>query len=119
MAAHFKAEKDAAVVAFLKNEGAIPMVRGNVPQFVYAGHTDNRIFGCAKNPYDRTRTCGGSSGGDGALVSAKCVPFAIGTDIGGSIRSPAACSGIIGFKPTSQRNSMRGIVVPTTSYSMP
>ena len=101
MAAHFKAEKDAAVVAFLKSEGAIPMVRGNVPQFVYAGHTDNRIFGCALNPYDKTRTCAGSSGGDGALVSAKCVPFAIGTDIGGSIRAPAACLGIIGFKPTA------------------
>jgi Asp-tRNA(Asn)/Glu-tRNA(Gln) amidotransferase A subunit family amidase len=101
MAAHFKADKDAAVVAFLKSEGAIPMVRGNVPQFVYAGHTENRIFGCALNPYDKTRTCAGSSGGDGALVSAKCVPFAIGTDIGGSIRAPAACLGIIGFKPTA------------------
>ena len=52
MAAHYRPDKDAAVVHLLKNEGAIPMVRGNVPQFVYAGHTVNRIFGCAKNPYD-------------------------------------------------------------------
>lgn len=61
----------------------------------------------------------GSSGGDGALVSAKCVPFAIGTDIGGSIRAPAACNGIIGFKPTSQRSTSRGCVAPTPGYSMP
>jgi Asp-tRNA(Asn)/Glu-tRNA(Gln) amidotransferase A subunit family amidase len=101
MAVTFRAEKDASIVTHFKKEGAIPMVRGNVPQLLSAGHTDNRIFGCALNPYDKTRTCGGSSGGDGALVSAKCIPFAIATDIGGSIRSPAACSGVIGFKPTS------------------
>jgi len=68
---------------------------------ICCGHSENRIFGCALNPYDKDRTCGGSSGGDGALVSAKCVPLSIGTDIGGSIRSPAHCSGVIGFKPTS------------------
>jgi len=57
------------------------------------------------NPYDKSRTCSGSSGGDAALVSKRCVPFAIGTDVGGSIRAPAACTGIVGFKPTPQRNS--------------
>jgi Asp-tRNA(Asn)/Glu-tRNA(Gln) amidotransferase A subunit family amidase len=100
MAAHYVAKEDAVVVKLLKREGAIPIVRGNLCQFVYVGHTDNRIFGRAVNPYDSMRTCGGSSGGDGALVASRCVPFAIGTDIGGSIRSPASCSGIIGFKPT-------------------
>lgn len=119
MAAHYKAEKDAAVVQLLKSQGAIPMVRGNVPQFVYVGHSENRIFGRALNPYDKTRTCAGSSGGDAGLVASKCVAFAIGTDIGGSIRAPASCNGIIGFKPTSQRNSNKGVVVPTPSYSMP
>jgi Asp-tRNA(Asn)/Glu-tRNA(Gln) amidotransferase A subunit family amidase len=102
----------------MKKEGAIPIVRGNLPQFVWVGHTENRIFGRALNPYDKTRTCGGSSGGDGALVSSRCVVFAIGTDIGGSIRSPAACSGIIGFKPTAQRTTNRGVLVPTAGYSM-
>ncbi len=102
----------------MKREGAIPIVRGNLPQFVWVGHTENRIFGRALNPYDKTRTCGGSSGGDGGLVSSRCVPFAIGTDIGGSIRSPAACNGIIGFKPTAQRGTTRGCVVPTKGYSM-
>jgi Asp-tRNA(Asn)/Glu-tRNA(Gln) amidotransferase A subunit family amidase len=85
----------------LKYEGAIPIVRGNCPQFCWVGHTENRIFGRGLNPYDKNRTVGGSSGGDGALVSARCVVFGIGTDIGGSIRSPAACNGIIGFKPTA------------------
>ena len=88
-----------------------------MPQFVYVGHTDNRIYGRALNPYDQTRTCGGSSGGDGGLVAARCVPFAVGTDIGGSIRSPAACNGIIGFKPTSERGTCEGLIVPTAGYS--
>lgn len=65
------------------------------------GHTYNKIFGRALNLFDQTRTTSGSSGGDAGLVAAKCVPFAIGTDIGGSIRGPAACNGILGFKPTS------------------
>lgn len=101
MAAHYKAEKDAVTVAMLKHEGAVPMVRGNVPQFCYVGHTDNNVFGLSKNPYDQDRTVSGSSGGDAALVASRCVPFSIGTDIGGSIRAPAACNGIVGFKPTS------------------
>jgi len=52
------------------------------------------------------------------LVSARCVVFAIGTDIGGSIRSPAACNGIIGFKPTAHRSTNRGVIVPAVGYSM-
>jgi len=52
------------------------------------------------NPHDALRTCGGSSGGDAGLVAARCVPFALGTDIGGSIRCPAHFNGVYGFKPT-------------------
>jgi Asp-tRNA(Asn)/Glu-tRNA(Gln) amidotransferase A subunit family amidase len=105
MGAHYVAEKDAEIVNMMKSEGAIPIVRGSCPQLCWSGHTENSIFGVAKNPYDETRTTSGSSGGDAALVSSKCVPFAIGTDIGGSIRGPAAANGIIGFKPTSQRST--------------
>jgi Asp-tRNA(Asn)/Glu-tRNA(Gln) amidotransferase A subunit family amidase len=119
MHAHFVAKKDAAVVALIKREGAIPIVRGNTPQLAWVGHTDNRVFGLAKNPYDPTRTTSGSSGGDAGLVASKCVPFALGTDIGGSVRAPAACNGILGFKPTSQRSSMRGGVNCVPGYSMP
>ena len=116
MAAHFVGDRDCAIVAMLKREGAIPMVRGNLPQYCMAGHTDNHIFGRAKNPYDNDRTCGGSSGGDAGLVAAKCVPFAVGSDIGGSIRCPAACNGIIGFKPTAYRSTLDGMLFPSPGY---
>jgi len=119
MAAHFVAEKDAQLVAMMKREGAIPVVRGSCPQLCWMGHTTNKIFGCGKNPYNPERTVSGSSGGDGALVSARCVPFALGTDIGGSVRAPAACNGIIGFKPTSQRSTQRGVVTSMIGYSSP
>lgn len=119
MAAHYKAPEDAALVAMIKKEGAVPMIRGNVPQFMWSGYTENRIFGQSKNPYDNTRTVSGSSGGDGGLVGSRCVPFAIGTDIGGSVRGPAAANGIVGFKATAQRSSMVGSVGPYTGYTCP
>lgn len=97
----------------------MPMVRGNVPQFMYTGHTANRIFGTGKNPYDESRTVSGSSGGDAGMVAARCVPFALGTDIGGSVRGPAHANGIVGFKPTSHRSSTRGQVNCAKGYSMP
>jgi fatty acid amide hydrolase len=98
------------LVRVLRESGAIPMVRGNVPQLMLVPETDNRIFGCALNPYDRKRTPGGSSGGDGVLVSTGAVPLAIGTDIGGSIRIPAHNCGVVGFKPTPSRMSKKGCV---------
>ena len=70
-------------------------------------HSDNYIWGCAKNIYNRDRSCGGSSGGDGGLVAARCVPLALVNDIGGSIRIPATFNGIVGFKPTQGRFSNR------------
>ena len=94
------AKEDAVVVKQWKDQGAIPMVKGNVPQLVFALQSENDIYGRALNPYDALRTCGGSSGGDAGLVAARCVPLALGTDIGGSIRCPASFNGIYGFKPT-------------------
>ena len=63
-------------------------------------HSINNIYGTSLNPHNVSRTCGGSSGGDAGLVSSKCVPLSIGTDIGGSIRVPSSFCGIYGFKPT-------------------
>ena len=63
-------------------------------------HSTNYIWGTAKNFYQNNRSCGGSSGGDGGLVSARCVPLALGSDVGGSIRIPATFNGVTGFKPT-------------------
>ena len=70
--------------------------------------SNNLIWGHAKNPHDFSRSCGGSSGGDAGLIAARCVPCAVGTDIGGSLRFPAYFCGVPGFKPTSLRLSKRG-----------
>ncbi len=70
--------------------------------------TTNKLWGTGENPLDRTRTVGGSSGGDAGLVSAKCVPMGIGSDLGGSLRIPAAFTGTLSFKPTCGRTSLRG-----------
>jgi fatty acid amide hydrolase len=94
----------------LLDAGAIILVKGNIPQLVYSCHSDNRVWGCAKNPYDQSRSCGGSSGGDAGLVASRCIPMALGTDIGGSIRIPCHFTGIRGFKPTSERTSALGSI---------
>mmetsp|Transcript_20684 Transcript_20684/g.19693 ORF Transcript_20684/g.19693 Transcript_20684/m.19693 type:complete len:104 (+) Transcript_20684:577-888(+) len=102
----------------MKAEGAIPMVKGNLPQEALILHSENEIYGTALNPHDPARTCGGSSGGDGGLVGARCVPFAVGSDLGGSIRCPTAFAGVVGFKPTGQRTLYQGIVggIPGGKY---
>ena len=110
-----KAKYNAACVAPLLEAGAIPMVRGNVPQAGATIHAENPVFGRAMNPYDHTRSCGGSSGGDAGLVAARCVPIAIGSDIGGSIRIPATFTGTVGFKPTQGRISAKGYHTGSTS----
>jgi Asp-tRNA(Asn)/Glu-tRNA(Gln) amidotransferase A subunit family amidase len=71
-------------------------------------HTDNRVWGCAKNPYDNTRSCAGSSGGDAGLVASRCTPLAFGTDDSGSIRVPSTFLGTCGFTPTAKRVSAEG-----------
>eukprot|EP01060_Flectonema_neradi_P004826 TRINITY_DN13161_c1_g1_i1.p1 TRINITY_DN13161_c1_g1~~TRINITY_DN13161_c1_g1_i1.p1 ORF type:complete len:602 (+),score=111.84 TRINITY_DN13161_c1_g1_i1:53-1858(+) len=100
------------LVQLLVNEGAITYVRSNIPQALMLPESFNAIWGVAKNPYDKTRTPGGSSGGEGALVATGASALGIGTDIGGSIRIPAAFCGVFGFKPTPQRISGHGCGVP-------
>lgn len=75
--------------------------------------SNNKIWGRCYNPYNKERTAGGSSGGDAALVSSRCVLLGVGNDIGGSIRIPAAFCGIYGFKPTAGRLTWSGV----TDYS--
>lgn len=79
----------------------------------------NPIYGTARNPHDINRSCGGSSGGEGGLVAAKCTPIGFGTDVGGSIRIPAAFCGVYGFKPTSQRVTYKGITLPVKYGTCP
>ncbi|CDW91491.1 amidase family protein [Stylonychia lemnae] len=78
-------QEDANIVKVIRQEGGIPFVKSNVPQMTLSLHTDNPIFGQAQNPYDETRNTGGSSGGEGGLLAARCSPIGIGTDILGSL----------------------------------
>jgi fatty acid amide hydrolase len=86
-------------VLLLRKMGLIPFVRTTTPQSNKTFCTNNNITGYAKNPWDETRSCGGSSGGEGGMVGSHCSPIGIGSDIGGSSRIPCAFNGIITLKP--------------------
>jgi amidase len=105
-------QDDATVVARLRAAGAILLGKTNTPELTLAGETDNLVYGQTNNPYDLSRTPGGSSGGAGAIIAAGGSPFDIGSDTGGSIRLPAHFCGIAGIKPTSGRVPRTGHVVP-------
>lgn len=94
------ATEDSTIVSRLIQEGAIVMGITNVPEFLSAYETDNLVYGRTNNPYDLSKTPGGSSGGCAALVAAGCIPLSLGSDAGGSIRWPAHCTGVAGHKPT-------------------
>jgi aspartyl-tRNA(Asn)/glutamyl-tRNA(Gln) amidotransferase subunit A len=84
----------------LRRAGAIPVGKTATPEFAFDSLTDTPAWGTTRNPWDLSKTPGGSSGGSAAAVSAGIVPFATGTDEGGSVRSPAAFCGLVGLKPT-------------------
>ena len=96
-------DRDATVVARLRAAGGILLGKTNTPEFTWSDETDNDVYGRTSNPYDLSRTPGGSSGGPAAIVAAGGVPFDIGSDTGNSIRQPAHVCGIAGIKPTSGR----------------
>lgn len=98
--AGYVADHDERPVARLREAGAVFVGKTNVPEFAMRGYTDNSIFGVTRNPWDLSRTPGGSSGGAVAAVAAGLVPLALATDGGGSIRRPAAHTGLVGLKPT-------------------
>jgi amidase len=95
--------EDATLVARLRAAGAIPIARTNLPDLLFAFECDNLIHGVTSNPYDVTRTSGGSSGGEAALIAACGSPLGLGSDAAGSVRLPAAFCGIAAIKPTSGR----------------
>jgi amidase len=97
------AQRDAPVVARLRAAGAVILGSTNVPEFLMAYETDNLLFGRTNNPWDLSRTPGGSSGGEAAAIAAGCSAGGMGSDGGGSIRIPAHFSGICGLKPTPGR----------------
>jgi amidase len=96
-------DRDATVAARLKDAGAILLGKTNTPEFTWSDETDNDVYGRTSNPYDLTRTPGGSSGGAAAIVAAGGSTFDIGSDTGDSIRQPAHVCGIAGIKPTQGR----------------
>lgn len=110
----FRPGKDATCVERLRNEGAILMGKTNTPEFTLSFKTDNLIFGQTNNPFDTSRTPGGSSGGAAAIIGAGGSPFDVGTDTGGSIRLPGHFCGINGIKPTTGRVPCTGNALPTS-----
>jgi aspartyl-tRNA(Asn)/glutamyl-tRNA(Gln) amidotransferase subunit A len=96
-------ERDSVIVERLRNAGAIIVARTNTPEFAWRGSTDNRLFGETANPWDSSKTAGGSSGGAAAAVATGCGPLALGTDGAGSIRIPASFCGTFGIKPSVGR----------------
>jgi fatty acid amide hydrolase len=102
------ATHDAAMVTALREAGAVVLGRTNLSQTMLYAEARNPIFGQTANPWSLAHTPGGSSGGEGAAIASGMSPLGVGTDIGGSIRTPAHFCGISGFKPTLDRLPMRG-----------
>jgi amidase len=105
-----RSKRDATLVTRLRDAGAIPIARTNLPDLLFAFESDNLIFGRTNNPYDHARTSGGSSGGEAALIAACGSPFGLGSDAAGSVRLPAHYCGIASLKPTSGRLARTGHV---------
>ena len=106
------AETHSALVARLVAAGCVVVGKTNTPELGWQAETDNPVFGRTRNPWDRTRSPGGSSGGSAAAIAAGMVPLATGSDGGGSIRIPAALCGLSGLKPSLGRVPVGGAEPP-------
>ncbi len=101
--ADFVPDIDALVVERQRHAGAVMVGKTNTPEFGAGSHTFNPVFGITRNPYDVGKTCGGSSGGAAVALAARMLPLCDGSDLGGSLRNPAAFCNIVGFRPSPGR----------------
>ena len=102
---------DSLIVSRIKQAGAVTLGKSNTPEFGAGSQTFNPVFGATRNPHNLTKTAGGSSGGAAAALASRMVPIADGSDMGGSLRNPAAFCGVVGFRPSP------GVVPATDSWS--
>ncbi len=103
-----RASRDAVMATMLRESGAVLLGRTNLSQTMLFAESRNPIYGQTANPFSLAHSSGGSSGGEASAVAAGLSPLGVGTDIGGSIRTPASFTGIVGFKPTLDRLPSRG-----------